>query len=439
MKYSLFIFILLANSLLLVNCGCSSAKQTVQNAKSINTKVENSKLDMSKYKTLPIKSYKTYTLKSNWDLKGESYVLPEGVTLKSRGGVFKNGTLIGNNTKIDTNNPLFEKVSIMGDWNVSVISTNLFTTLDYENSLRDVLALANPEVENNVVIEDKVYTVSAKSFQAALNICSNTTLIINGTIQLLPNEYKGCYILQINDSENVVVKGSGCLIGDKNEHTGTEGEWGHGIIILKSKNVTIEGLNVKSCWGDCIYVGNESSNIIIDNCNLNDGRRQGISVTSADGVVINGCIITNVFGTAPQHGIDIEPNKGDSVNNIRIEKVAISNCYGGIMSWRPESASIGAIEIKKCSISNIQDPSPINMRFANKVSIEDCEIESKADRCISIQNVDTLSVSGNILKCEGNKPIITKNVNSQNIFERENESIISRILRIIKSLKSRII
>ena len=418
MKYFLHIFIFLANMLLLANCGCSSAKQTAQNAKSINTNVENSKLDMSKYKTLPIKANKTYTLKSNWDLKGESYVLPEGVTLKSRGGVFKNGTLIGNNTMIDTKNPLFEKVSIMGDWNVSVISTNLFTTLDYENSLRDVLALANPEVENNVVIEDKVYTVSAKSFQAALDICSNTTLVINGTIQLLPNEYKGCSILQVNGSENVVIKGSGSLIGDKNVHKGTEGEWGHGINILKSKNVTIEGLNVKSCWGDCIYVGNESSNIIIDNCNLNDGRRQGISVTSADGVVINGCIITNVFGTAPQHGIDIEPNKGESVNNIRIENVAISNCHGGIMSWRPESASIGDIIIKNCAISNIKVPAPINMQLANKVLIKDCEIESMADRCISVQNVDSLTALGNKLNCKGSKPIVTKNVKTINILEK---------------------
>lgn len=418
MKYILHIFIFLANMLLLANCGCSSAKQTAQNAKSINTKVENSKLDMSKYKTLPIKANKTYTLKSNWDLKGESYVLPEGVTLKSRGGVFKNGTLIGNNTVIDTKNSLFEKVSIMGDWNVSVISTNLFTTLDYGNSLRDVLALANPEVENKVIIEKNVYTVSAKSFQAALDICSNTTLIINGTIQLLPNEYKGCSILQIKGSENVVVKGSGSLIGDKKKHTGTEGEWGHGINIQKSKNVTIEGLNVKSCWGDCIYVGNKSSNIIIDNCNLNDGRRQGISVTSADGVVINGCTITNVFGTAPQHGIDIEPNKGESVNNVRIENVAISNCHGGIMSWRPESASIGDIIIKNCAISNIKVPAPINMQLANKVLIKDCEIESMADRCISVQNVDTLTALGNKLNCKGSKPIVTKNVKTMNILEK---------------------
>lgn len=418
MKYILQLFIFLANILLLSNCGCSSAKHSSQNAKVISSIGEDSGLDLSKYKTLPIKANKTYTLKSDWNLKGETYVLPEGVTLKSRGGVFKNGTLIGNKTKIDSKNPLFEEIAIMGDWNVSEISTNLFTTLDYENSLRDVLALANPEMKNNVIIEDNVYKVSAKSFQAALNICSNTTLIINGIIRLLPNDYKGCSILQINGSENVVVKGSGSLIGDKNEHTGTEGEWGHGINILKSNNVTIDGLHVKSCWGDCIYVGNESSDIRIENCNLNDGRRQGISVTSADGVVITDCTITNVFGTAPQHGIDIEPNKGESVNNVRIENVAISNCHGGIMSWRPESASIGDIIIKNCTISNIKVPAPINMQLANKVLIKDCEIESMADRCISVQNVDTLTALGNKLNCKGSKPIVTKNVKTMNILEK---------------------
>ena len=156
----------------------------------------------------------------------------------------------------------------------------------------------------------------------------------------------------------------------------------------------------------------------IDNCSLNDGRRQGISVTSADGVVINGCTITNVFGTAPQHGIDIEPNKGESVNNVRIENVAISNCHGGIMSWRPESASIGDIIIKNCAISNIKVPAPINMQLANKVLIKDCKIESMADRCISVQNVDTLTALGNKLNCKGSKPIVTKNVKTINILEK---------------------
>ena len=157
MKYSLFIFIFLATSLLLAKCGCLSAKQPSENVESITTIIEDSALNQSKYKILPIQANQTYTLNSNWNLKGETYVLPEGVTLKSRGGVFENGILIGNNTKIDTNKPLFEKVSIMGEWNVSEISTNLFTTLDYGNSLRDVLALANPEVENKVIIEKNVY------------------------------------------------------------------------------------------------------------------------------------------------------------------------------------------------------------------------------------------------------------------------------------------
>lgn len=99
---------------MLANYGCSLAKQSSQNIK-MTSEPENPDLNLSKYKTLPIKVNKTYTLKSNWDMKGETYVLPEGVTLKSRGGVFKNGTLIGNETKIDSKNPFFEEVSIMGN------------------------------------------------------------------------------------------------------------------------------------------------------------------------------------------------------------------------------------------------------------------------------------------------------------------------------------
>ena len=88
------------------------------------------------------------------------------------------------------------------------------------------------------------------------------------------------------------------------------------------------------------------------------------------------------------------------------------------MSWRPESASIGDIIIKNCVISNIKVPAPINMQLANKVLIEDCEIESKANKCIYVQNVDSLTALGNKLNCKGSKPIVTKNVKTINILEK---------------------
>lgn len=38
----------------------------------------------------------------------------------------------------------------------------MFASLDYENLLRDVWALDNPEVLNKIVIEEGNYSVSAK-------------------------------------------------------------------------------------------------------------------------------------------------------------------------------------------------------------------------------------------------------------------------------------
>ena len=226
MRNRRLILIFICACIMLANCGCSSAKQSAQSTKSATTTIEDSGLDLSKYKTLPIKANKTYTLKSNWDLKGETYVLPEGVTLKSKGGVFKNGTLIGNNTQIDTKKPLFNKVSIMGYWNVPEITTSMFASLDYENSLRDVLALAHPEVMNKVVIEDGDYSVSAKSYKSALTVGSNISVVINGNIRLKPNAYKGCFVFMIDNATNVTLSGKGCIYGDKHDHKGVDGEWG---------------------------------------------------------------------------------------------------------------------------------------------------------------------------------------------------------------------
>lgn len=220
------IHILLACMMIFSNCGCSSVRQNAQSKKLVSTKVVDSALDLSKYKALPIKANSIYVLKSNWDLEGETYVLPNGVTLKGNGGVFKNGTLIGNNTKIDTKKALFDKVSIKGYWNVPEICTSLFASLDYENSLRDVLALAHSEIANKIIIEEGEYSVSAKSFQPALTIGSNVELVINGNIRLLPNEHKGCYVLMIKDASNVTISGRGCIYGDKYTHLGVEGEWG---------------------------------------------------------------------------------------------------------------------------------------------------------------------------------------------------------------------
>jgi len=48
----------------------------------------------------------------------------------------------------------FDKVEISGTWIALDIRTSMFVNLDYDNSLRDVFALTDNAVVNNVTIEN---------------------------------------------------------------------------------------------------------------------------------------------------------------------------------------------------------------------------------------------------------------------------------------------
>lgn len=354
---------------------------------------------------LQVEGNKNICIRKDIDLEGKIVIIPEGVTLIPSGGVIKNGTLVGNKTRINGNRPLFNNIHISGNWIKKDITTDLFISLDYENSLRDVLALASPDVINTIEIKDGNYRVSAKPFQSALDICSNTTIEIEGIIKLLPNDYKGCYVLQVRNAENVTINGGGSIVGDKKEHKGSDGEWGHGINVIGSHNVNIIDMTVSNCWGDCIYVGNESKDITIKNCNLKDGRRQGVSVTSADRVTIEDCIITEISGTDPQAAIDIEPNHNESVDDILIRNIHCENCYGGIEAWRPDDARIGRVVIDGCEIINTKKQWPLAIWYAENASVENSTIDADERTAIMATQVGNLLIKKNNIRSTSMSPI----------------------------------
>lgn len=318
-------------------------------------------------------------IETDIDMHGCVCKIPQGVLLCAKGGVIRNGTIVGSNTRIVGKRLLFDKVKLRGCWNVPYISSKMFTDLSYVNALRDVLALANPDVQNKIVIEKGNYWVKAvKNADVCLPICSNTTFILKGNIRLKPNSYKNYYIVRARGN-NIHIRGNGTLNGDKPSHTGTAGEWGMGVDFKGSINSTIEGLTIQDCWGDCIYVGGCSKNVLIENCKLNNGRRQGISITSADGVTIRNCMITNISGTDPQYAIDIEPNRRDSVDNIVIEKVVVTGCEGGIAVSRSlqkkglKTPWIGRVSIKDCKIM-CESKLPIMISRCEKIIVKKCHI-----------------------------------------------------------------
>lgn len=353
------------------------------------------------YQYLGKQKNKQIIINEEIDLQGLICRLPQGITLVFKcGGLIKNGTLIGDETKIKCKRAVFDNVTINGVWNVPQISTGLFVNLSYTNSLRDVVALANPKVQNTIIIEEGVYWVEAnKNDEACIELNSNTKLILDGTIRMYPNGFTHYSIIRAS-GENILIKGSGSIIGDKHTHMSNVGEWGMGVDLRKTVNAQIEGITVKDCWGDCIFVDIKSKNILISDCKLDNGRRQGISIIWADGVRIKNCLITNVGGTAPEYAIDIEPDIYKSIDNVIIEDVKVQNCQGGIMVYGGAiDARSGNVLVKKCEVSALKHPAVYFIKCTN-AELKNCYInQQSAVYPIRCERVDTVKIGKNLVTC----------------------------------------
>lgn len=306
---------------------------------------------------LLFKEGKTTVIKNIVDMGGEELRLPRNITLKfEKGGCLRNGSIEAANTSIvGYKQGIFDGVKIHGEWNVKYISTGMFKDISQLNSLSNLFAFASEQVDNVIVVEDGFYNVAAnQNGETILSVPSNTEVIINGTIEMLPNEYTNYYIVGLK-GENIRLHGNGAIVGDKHTHKGTKGEWGMGVNLAKCKNVDIYDLTIRDCWGDCIYIGEESADVRINNCTLEHGRRQGISITSAYNVIIENTLITNVGGTAPEYAIDIEPNKNEIVDTVIINNVKSVNCNGGILAGSgAANSSTKNIYISDCYVGKFE-------------------------------------------------------------------------------------
>ncbi|MFK7694853.1 right-handed parallel beta-helix repeat-containing protein [Paenibacillus sp. HJGM_3] len=141
-------------------------------------------------------------------------------------------------------------------------------------------------------------------------------------------------MIRIKDAKNVTLIGNGAVFR-MNKAAFTSGEQAHIFDISGSENVTIENVSANDSGGDGFYIGAYeaatpySRNIVIRNCIANNNRRQGMSIISVDGLLVEGCRFTNTKGTAPQSGVDIEPNSAvELIRGIRFVNCAAEGNTG---------------------------------------------------------------------------------------------------------------
>lgn len=254
-----------------------------------------------------------------------------------------------------------------------------------------------------VYIPDGTYMINgtyngyAYSYNGGIKPNSGQKIIMspNAKLKAIANSNGFYNIVNLFQKKDVYITG-GKIEGDKEYHASADngGEHGHCIAMRCCDNITIDNVECFNGWGDSIDVGkggiDNCKNIRIYNCKLHDSRRQGISVTGVIGLVVRDCDIYNIGGTAPQYGIDIEPDDSMGVaENIVIDSCRIVDNVGGSIVVAPVDNSIKNIRITNCITNGIMSVKNTDGSIvlegntiehlhlgANNATVSNCDIEA---------------------------------------------------------------
>jgi hypothetical protein len=167
---------------------------------------------------------------------------------------------------------------------------------------------------------------------------SNTEIIFEEGVELLAKrgEFKtkrdSC-LLNFVCVTNVTLRGIGkggklrMWIKDYHSKAYLRSEWRHALNILSSSNVTVEKMAFVESGGDGIYLGEKghdrpNRDIVIRDCVCDANNRQGISVITVDGLLIERTVLSNTYGTNPKAGIDFEPNSAHQ----KLKRIVLRDC-----------------------------------------------------------------------------------------------------------------
>lgn len=93
-----------------------------------------------------------------------------------------------------------------------------------------------------------------------------------------------------------------------------KGEWRATLNIREVSNLTVRGGTYVDAGGDGVFVESSLGPIVLDGLTTKGAWRNGLSVISAGGgLQVKSCTFSDTNGTAPQCGVDIEPDSSDDL------------------------------------------------------------------------------------------------------------------------------
>jgi len=203
-----------------------------------------------------------------------------------------------------------------------------------------------------------------------IKLRSNLELVFEPGVVVLAKkgEFKGKSdsMFSATEAENIIVRGYGATLRmRKKDYQGSgysKAEWRMVLAFRGCRRMRVEGLRLESSGGDGIYIGTTRqvpycADVVIRDVVCHDNHRQGISVIGAVNLLIENCVLSGTEGTAPQAGIDFEPDgpRERLVNCVMRNCIIEDNAGAGIQVY-----------LKQLS----RESEPVSIR------VEDCYVRS---------------------------------------------------------------
>lgn len=252
---------------------------------------------------------------------------------------------------------LLWRINTRHAWRVTTVSVRDFGAVgdgvSDDTSAFDRALKSLPRLGGTVLVPDGDYRIDPVR---SVRLRDGTILQMSARaiLRAIPTAASQSAVVHI-ETRNVQVVG-GTIVGERREHRGSGGEWGMGIQLRSATGVVVDGVQVRDCWGDGIYVGanqqnggSESRNVTIRRCHLANNRRQGLSLTAAIGVNVEDSTFADTNGTSPASGIDLEPNKQTIVRDVVIARCAVTGNAGRGIILSGSAVTNVRIEDTKCT------------------------------------------------------------------------------------------
>ncbi len=209
-------------------------------------------------------------------------------------------------------------------------------------------------------------------------LASNQEIVFEEGCELLAKrgEFKGTTdtLLSARNVKNLVLRGNGTVLRMWREDYADpalyeKAEWRHCLSICGCTNVSVSGLVLQDSGGDGIYIGvgsggSTNHDIAIRDVVCERNYRQGISVISANGLLIEDTVMRDTAGTPPEAGIDFEPNAPTE----QLANIVMRNCL-------TENNAGSGYKFALPYLNAQSEPISVRIEDSRSVNDQDCAVQ----------------------------------------------------------------